>query len=330
MTRIATTTGLFPIPDDVKHELRSTKGRQKEDLIDGHEGPAVRDIYARARQEVIDWQQEAGLDRIVEGQLRWDDMLCHPLAVHPNVETGGLRRYYENNNFYREMSVTDRLTPHGDIQAELDRATESVDRESLQAVIPGPASLAELATDEHYGDPDTFIAGISSFLAEEVETFPATALFILEPSLAGPAPDSLGAVIEGLEQIANSADTAGIEEVVVHTYWGAPAEDTYEALRNVDTVGMGYDLVSDPAAVHELVDTHGAPANVALGVVDGQNTRIEGRDEIEASISSFLEVAGTLDRLYLVPNTEGFYLPTNRFMEKLAVLADAAVSEVSA
>ncbi len=32
-------------------------------------------------------------------------MLAHPLTVHENVETGGIVRYYDNNNFYREPDV---------------------------------------------------------------------------------------------------------------------------------------------------------------------------------------------------------------------------------
>src|SRR6056297_4022804 len=120
---VATTPGLFPLPDWAKDELSDLKGHQKTDLISGDEGEAITDAYARARSEVVDTQIDAGLDRVVEGQLRWDDMLAHPLAVHDSVETRGIVRYYDNNNFYREPVAQDELTADGDVAAELDAAS---------------------------------------------------------------------------------------------------------------------------------------------------------------------------------------------------------------
>src|SRR6056297_2402946 len=157
---VATTPGLFPLPDWAKDELSDLKGHQKTDLISGDEDEAVTDAYDRAREEVVSLQTDAGLDRTVEGQLRWDDMLAHPLAVHDNVETRGIVRYYDNNNFYREPVVSGELTPDGDVAAELEAASGLVD-EGLQAVLPGPYSLSDLATDEHYGDEAAFLDAIA-------------------------------------------------------------------------------------------------------------------------------------------------------------------------
>src|SRR6056297_101283 len=134
---VATTPGLFPLPDWAKDELSDLKGHQKTDLISGDEGEEITDAYERARQEVVSLQTDAGLDRISEGQLRWDDMLAHPLAVHDSVDTRGIVRYYDNNNFYREPVVTDDLTADGDVASELEAAADLTDGDALQAVLPG-------------------------------------------------------------------------------------------------------------------------------------------------------------------------------------------------
>ena len=182
---IATTPGLYPLPDWAKEDLADLKGHQKDDLISGDEDEETADAYDRARKETVDRQREAGLDRIVEGQLRWDDMLAHPLCVHDNVETRGIVRYYDNNNFYREPVVDGDLTPDGDVAAELEAAPDVT-----QAVLPGPYSLSELATDEHYGDDAAFLDAVADFLAAEAAAFPPVeTLFLLEPSLVTDAPD---------------------------------------------------------------------------------------------------------------------------------------------
>jgi len=161
--RVATTTGLLPLPDPAKSELSDLKGYQKHDLISGTEGEEIASAYAEYRREVIDEQQSAGLDRVTEGQLRWDDMLAHPLTTHDNVDPNGIVRYYDNNNFYRDPQVRGELDFSGDVADELDTAAKLVDdpADSLQAVLPGPYSLFDLASDEHYGDDSEFFGAIA-------------------------------------------------------------------------------------------------------------------------------------------------------------------------
>jgi 5-methyltetrahydropteroyltriglutamate--homocysteine methyltransferase len=325
MTEIRSTTpGLYPLPDWAKDDLSDLKGHQKDDLISGDETGEIVDAYDRARNEVVGRQLEAGLDLIVEGQLRWDDMLAHPLCVHDNVETRGIVRYYDNNNFYREPVVRGELTPDGDVAAELDAASDV-----SQAVLPGPYSLAELATDEHYGDEAAFLDAIAEFLAAEVDAFPTVeTLFLLEPSLVTDAPEDGEdeRVSAAIDAVAAAADA----DVIVHTYWGSIPEKPYAHLMDADIDAVGFDFVSDHEGSLYNIQEYGTKDDVALGVVDGQNTLVESPEEIAERIEwveSQLPVA-EFDTIYATSNTELFYLPTNKAEAKLDALA-AAPAEVS-
>ena len=321
---LATTPGLFPLPDWAKDELSDLKGHQKDDLISGDESGPIVEAYDSARTEMIDRQQTAGLDRIVEGQLRWDDMLAHPLCVHDNVETRGIVRYYDNNNFYREPVVRGDLTADGDVADELASASDV-----SQAVLPGPYSLAELATDEHYGDDAAFLDAVAEFLAGEVEAFPAVeTLFLLEPSLVTDAPG------DGEDERASAAiDTVAAAtdaDVVVHTYWGSIPEKPYAHLMDADIDAIGFDFVSDHEGSVYNIQEYGTKEDVALGVVDGQNTLVEEPEEIAERIEWVQEQvpAEEFETVYATSNTELFYLPTNKAEAKLDALA-AAPAEVS-
>ncbi|WP_435184583.1 5-methyltetrahydropteroyltriglutamate--homocysteine methyltransferase [Halobellus sp. EA9] len=324
---LATTPGLFPLPDWAKSELADLKGHQKGDLIGGDESGQIADAYDRARSDVVDDQRDAGLDRIVEGQLRWDDMLAHPLAVHDSVDTGGIVRYYDNNNFYRDPRVVEELTPSGDVAGELDAAAELLDGAApLQAVLPGPYSLADLATDEHYGDEAEFLAAVAEFLADEVAAFPNhETLFLLDPSLvAAPPDDDIAAdVPEAIDTVAAATDA----DVVVHTYFGALSEKTYAHLLDADVSAVGLDLVADDRerTVYNASE-YGCPEDVALGVADGQNTLVESGETLRERASWFREQVPATDfeTVYLATNTEPFYLPVNKYREKLGALAAAA------
>ncbi|MFC7226915.1 5-methyltetrahydropteroyltriglutamate--homocysteine methyltransferase [Salinirubellus salinus] len=323
---VATTPGLFPLPDWAKEDLSDLKGHQKSDLVSGDEGEEIASTYDRVRAELVDRQAEAGLDRIVEGQARWDDMLAHPLAVHENVETRGIVRYYDNNNFYREPVVTGDLTFDGDVAAELEAV--DVDASDLQAVLPGPYSLSDLATDEHYGDEESFLAGIAEFLAAEADALPEhETLFLLEPSLVENAPgDGLDeAASEAIDRVAAAVDS----DVVVHTYFGAIPEKPYAHLMDADVDAIGFDLVSDHETTVYNLQEYGTKDDIAMGVVDGQNTLVETPAEISERIAWVEDQvpAQSFDTVYATANTELFYLPTNKAEAKLDALA-AATEEV--
>ncbi|WP_338729258.1 5-methyltetrahydropteroyltriglutamate--homocysteine methyltransferase [Haladaptatus sp. DJG-WS-42] len=320
---VATTPGLFPLPDWAKDELSDLKGHQKEDLVSGNEGPEITAVIDRARTAVIEDQQNAGLDRTVEGQLRWDDMLAHPLAVHENVETHGIVRYYDNNNFYRDPVVTGELTFSGDVAAELDATAEQAD--NLQAVLPGPYSLCDLATNEYYEDDATFLDAVSEFLAGEVDAFPETeTLYLLEPSLVTNAPgdgDDAHAS-EAIDAVASATDA----DVVVHTHYGALTEKVHAHLLDADVDAIGYDFISNHEENLYNINEYGTKSAISLGLLDGQNTLVETPEKINERVDWVLDntPAASFDTVYMTPNTELFYLPVNKYQEKLAALGEAA------
>ena len=321
---VATTPGLYPLPDRAKEDLEELKGHQKDDLVDGSEGPEVTDAYDRARRTVVDEQHEAGLDRVVEGQLRWDDLLAHPLTVSDAVETGGIVRYYDNNNFYRDPQIVNDLRATGDVAAELEAASALTDA-PLQATMPGPYALADLATDEHYGDEAELLAALGDFLADEVARFPAhETLFLLDPSLVTNPPDDDLAerASAAVDRVAAATDA----DVVLQSYWGALDETTYAHLMDAGLDAFGVDLIHDREdALYNLTE-YGTHADVALGLVDGQNTLVESPATLADRVAWFDDrvPSQAFETVYLTTNTELFYLPVGPYREKLAALAAAA------
>ncbi|WP_430505532.1 5-methyltetrahydropteroyltriglutamate--homocysteine methyltransferase [Haloparvum sp. PAK95] len=325
--RVATTPGLFPLPDWAKEQLSDLKGHQKGDLLSGDEGPEIVETYDEVRTELVDDQLGAGLDRVNEGQARWDDNIAHPLTIHDSVETGGIVRYYDNNNFYRDPQVVDELTFSGDVAGELEAATDVLAGEApLQATLPGPYSLADLATDEYYGDDAEFLAAVAEFLAGEVEAFPEhETLFLLEPSLVeNPPGDGADArASEAIDTVAAATDA----EVVVHSYWGAFEEKVYAHLLDADIDAVGFDLIAgDREDTVYNVQEYGTTDSVALGLVDGQNTLVEEPETIAERVEWFEAQVpvSEFDQTYLTSNTELFYLPENKYKQKLAALAEGA------
>ncbi|ADJ15111.1 hypothetical protein [Halalkalicoccus jeotgali] len=325
MTVVTTTPGLYPLPDWAKDSLSSLKGHQKGDLIGDDEDEEITAVYDEVREEFLADQREAGLDLVTEGQARWDDMLAHPLAVHENVETRGIVRYYDNNNFYRDPVVTGELTESGDVARELETASEYTD--SLQAVLPGPYSLADLASNEHYRENE-FLDVIAEFLAGEIGAFPDhETLFLLEPSLVENSPEDGEdeRASEAIDRVAAATDA----DVIVHTYWGALEEKVHAHLLDADIDAVGYDFVSDVEDNLYNIQEYGTKDSIVLGLLDGQNTLVESPETIAERIDWIGErlPAEEFDTTYVSTNTELFYLPENKYKEKLAALGEVAARE---
>ncbi len=122
-------------------------------------------------------------------------------------------------------------------------------------------------------------------------------------------------------------------DVVVHAFWGAYDDRTYGTLLDAAVDAVGYDLVTAPERSAELVREFGTHDDVALGVVDGQNTLVESPGTVRDRIGRFethLPAAGSVDTVYVTPNTELFYLPVAKFEAKLGVLGEAVAAGVTA
>ena len=180
---------------------------------------------------------------------------------------------------------------------------------------------------EYYGDEDEFLGAVGEFLAGEVAAFAddVETLFLLEPSLVtNPPGDGLDErASEAVDAVASATDA----DVVVQTYWGALTETVHAHLLDADVDAVGYDLVADHERAVYLVGEYGTKDDVSLGLVDGQNTLVESADTILERVDWFRDQTPPVmefDTVYATPNTELFYLPVNRFEEKLAALGEAA------
>ncbi|MEF8856957.1 MAG: 5-methyltetrahydropteroyltriglutamate--homocysteine methyltransferase, partial [Haloplanus sp.] len=107
---------------------------------------------------------------------------------------------------------------------------------------------------------------------------------------------------------------------------------TYAHLMDADVDAIGFDFVADADASLYNINEYGTKAQVAMGLVDGQNTLVESPETIRDRAEWVDENTHTdFDRAYLTSNTELFYLPVNKFEDKLAALGDAAaLAEVDA
>ena len=67
---------------------------------------AVDEQVERDLAELVSVQQDAGLDLLADGMLRWQDVFRPFVEAADGLETGALTRFLDTNTFYRAPSAT--------------------------------------------------------------------------------------------------------------------------------------------------------------------------------------------------------------------------------
>ena len=315
-----TVVGSYPKPP---HEGGTFTLRKTLHAVERGEATAddVRAAQEALAAEVIKEQEDAGIDLITDGLVRWDDILT-PVARHTaGFEVGGLLRWFDNNVYYRRPICTGPIEWRGPSTVDAWRFADSVARAEVKAVIPGPVTFARLSVDDHYMSHEEFVLAIARVLAQEafeLEAAGAKHIQIDEPALLG-APEDLDLGAQAIYLITSELRTA---ETTLATYFG-DIKRLGPQLFDYPVTWFGLDFVSGQENF-QLVEQIPVEKKLQAGIVDARNTKLESIEEL-SSLIELLESKLTADRLRLAPSAGLEFLPRDKARAKLVRLAEASL-----
>lgn len=311
-----TMVGSYPkVTDDNRENLPGVIDRwQKQQVRDADLESALQATTRRAIQE----QERAGLDLVTDGQIRWED-LTHPVGAKlKHVRLGGLRRFFDNNVYYRRPLVTGTPTWTGPILVNWFTQAKGMATKPVKVVLPGPLTFTVLAEDQRNGaaKPEALLREMTAALRKEVEALVAagaTQIQLDEPALEPNQPLA-------------EAGIRAINEVfqgIKATRWVAcyffDVSPILPQLAMLQADVLSLDLVTGPALAARVASL---PQQVALGVLDARNTRLESPEEVARLVERAAK--GRLDRTWLTPNGGLEFLPHGRTLKKLELLVAVA------
>lgn len=271
-------------------------------------------------REVIAEQEEAGVDLVTDGQVRWDDIVTPFARKMAGFELGGLLRFFDNNVYYRRPLCTGPIDWGGPASVEAFEFAQQVARRPVKAVLPGPITFARLSVDEYYGDYERFVMAIAQVLSQEAFELRAAGARVIqidEPSLLH-APEDLGLAARAISTVTKDLDGT---DVVLAGYF-ADAKRLGAGLYDLPVAHFGFDLVSGPENV-EIIRQAPSGVRIQAGISDARNTRLEPVDELVRTIESLAEIVGA-DRLLVSPSAGLEFLPREKARAKLQRLCEAA------
>src|SRR5690349_1657148 len=98
-----TVIGAYPKISDEHQELRRALHQLDRDEITEHDLALVQDERTR---QVIKEIEDAGVDVVNDGQIRWDDLFAPLATPWFGLTRGPLERFYDNNTYPRTPVIS--------------------------------------------------------------------------------------------------------------------------------------------------------------------------------------------------------------------------------
>jgi len=318
MMKIKTTSaGSYPrIGEEAKDQiLRRTIAlwEQKKKTIED-----LKSAEEKMTQEALDAQAAAGLDLVTDGQICWYDPISHMMSRIEGVRINGLLRFFDTNSYFRQPVVEGELKRTRPLLTEEYQFARNHSKIPVKVVLTGPTTLAQLSVIKTgvYTDVKSLALKLAQILNEEMKSLfakGARTFQVDEPSLLNDHKEfhffkELSPILmDGLKEA----------EIGLHTYFG-DALPLYDKLQELPFDYLGLDFTYSPFLADHIAK-NGSKKKLALGLLDGRNTKLESEKEIVTLLSKITpKLSG--EEVYLQSSCGLEYLPRNRASDKLRLL----------
>jgi len=286
----------------------------------------LEEVYKATIIRVLKEQEDAGIDIITDGQIRWDDLLT-PLARNiEGCEINGLLRFFDNNFYYRKPVIKSKMV-FKDFSTLEDykfarantAATPGVAPKSLKVVLPGCLTFWGLSLNEYYKDLMSFGMDYSQILKKEIQRLDQEKVDYIqldEPSLCF-VPQEISLLKESLRTI-----FSGIKaKTILFLYFGS-IKNLVPELFDLPVDIIGIDLVSKPENLSFILEAD-LKKELILGCLDARNTKMEDEKEILKLIEK-VSMKIPPEKLYISPSCGLEFLPHENALRKLELLSSIA------
>jgi 5-methyltetrahydropteroyltriglutamate--homocysteine methyltransferase len=275
-----TSVGSFPKPEYLtRARTKASKGEISADEL--------RILEEKATTEWLRFQEEIGIDILVDGEQYRGDMATYFAENLDGTEISGLVRSY-GNRYYKKPIIVDELRRRGPISVDWFRFAQRQTKKPVKGMITGPYTMMDWSFDEYYGSREEACLAFAKLLHEEavaLESAGAKVIQVDEPALSTRF-DELPLLVKAVGTV-----TKGLEaSSVLHTCYGNYNE-IFEYFNKLPVDQLDLEMSNSGLDLLDRFKREHLKKEIAFGVVDVHSHVVEPesliRERIEKALTIF-------------------------------------------
>ncbi|WP_435332704.1 methionine synthase [Haloarchaeobius sp. TZWWS8] len=273
-----------------------------------------------ASRLITDEHERAGLDVIVDGEMRRNEMVEFFAHRIDGYEFNGPVKVW-GHNYFDKPSVVSEVEYADSWLVDEYEFTADVAEKPVKVPITGPYTLANWSFNEAYDDDEQLAYDLADLVNTEIEKLVeagARYIQIDEPALAT-TPDDHAIVGECLERIAD--DIPEDVRIGLHVCYGDYSR-IYPEILDYPVDEFDLELCNGDYDQLDVFTADEFTKDLALGVVDAHVAEVESVEEIKENIRKGLEVVPP-ERLIVSPDCGLKLLPRKVAYGKMKNLVEA-------
>ncbi len=307
---LTTTVGSFPKPAYI---LKARNQFARKDIS----RQELLELEQRATREVIQLQEELGLDILVDGEMNRGDMVTYFSEEMEGFTISGLVRSY-GNRYYRKPVVIGPVRWRAPITLPMFTYAQSLTSKPVKGMLTGPYTIMEWSFDEYYPSREKLVFELAEAVHQEalaLQEAGAQYIQIDEPAIST-RPEELPLASEALGVV-----TRGLQaKTITHICYGDFAQ-VYKDLLRLPVDQLDLEMANSSYDMLELFRREPLTKEIGLGVLDVHSHRVETVDEVVGAIKRALEVLRP-EQIYVDPDCGLKTRTWEEARDKLAVMVE--------
>jgi 5-methyltetrahydropteroyltriglutamate--homocysteine methyltransferase len=287
---LTTSVGSLPKPDYlVAARSKNARGQLSKGELD--------ELSRRATQEWIQFQEEIGIDILVDGEMYRGDMVAYFAENLEGMGISGLVRSY-GNRYYKKPVATGPIKRPRAITVEWWEFAQGLTERPVKGMLTGPYTICDWSFDDHYGSRRDFVMALAEVVHQEaadLEHAGARYIQIDEPAVSTRL-DELDLAVEAMAIV-----TSGLKaHTTTHMCYGR-FEEVYPQLLELPVEEIDLELANSGLDLLERFREHPFTKDIGFGVVDVHTHRIESLEEVKENIYRALDYLRP-EQIYVDPD----------------------------
>ncbi|MFD1588808.1 methionine synthase [Halorientalis brevis] len=313
---LTTVVGSYPKPKWLNraHELFE----DEEHSFDDDDLEEALDDAARL---ITDEHERSGLDVVVDGEMRRNEMVEYFAHLIEGYEFNGRVKVW-GHNYYDKPSVVDDVEYDQEWLVDEFEFTDSASARPVKVPITGPYTLANWSFNEVYDDTEELAYDLADLVNEEIDRLVdagAKYIQIDEPALAT-TPDDHAIVGACLDRIVD--DIPEDVRVGLHVCYGDYSR-IYPEMLDYPVDEFDLELCNGNYEQLDVFKEEEFTADLALGVLDVHVADVEPVEQIKENIKKGLEIVPP-EQLTVSPDCGLKLLPREAAYKKMENMVQAA------